>query len=146
MYDLKSIDELRVGDRVSVSKTITEADGAMYIASTGDFGPVHVDDGYASTTRFGERLAPGILVAGICTSVLTAELVGTVGVSIRDCFWFTGAVRYGDTITFDIWISGKDEENRTVDWQAAARNEAGLEVLKADATLKFPRKKAPDPK
>ncbi|WP_245396500.1 hypothetical protein [Jiella sonneratiae] len=36
MYDLKSIDELSVGDRVSVSKTITEADGAMYIAATGD--------------------------------------------------------------------------------------------------------------
>ena len=74
MYDIRNIDELEVGDRVSVSKTVTEADGAMYIAATGDFGPVHVDEGYASTTRFGERLAPGILVAGICTSVLTAEL------------------------------------------------------------------------
>lgn len=141
MYDIRNIDELDVGDRVSVSKTITEADGAMYIAATGDFGPVHVDEGYASTTRFGERLAPGILIAGICTSVLTAELVGTVGVSIRDSFWFTGAVRYGDTITFDIWISSKDEDNRTVDWQASAKNEEGVEVLKADATLKFPRKR-----
>ncbi|MBE9636841.1 MaoC family dehydratase [Salipiger mangrovisoli] len=141
MYDIRNIDELEVGDRITVSKTVTEADGAMYIAATGDFGPVHVDEGYASTTRFGERLAPGILVAGICTSVLTAELVGTVGVSIRDSFWFTGAVRYGDTITFDIWISGKDEETRTVDWQASATNEEGVEVLKADATLKFPRKR-----
>lgn len=141
MYDIRNIDELTVGDRVTVSKTVTEADGAMYIAATGDFGPVHVDEGYASSTRFGERLAPGILVAGICTSVLTAELVGTVGVSIRDSFWFTGAVRYGDTITFDIWISSKDEANRTVDWQASATNEEGVEVLRADATLKFPRKR-----
>ncbi|WP_146591134.1 MaoC family dehydratase [Puniceibacterium confluentis] len=141
MYDIRQIDALKVGDRVSVSKTITEADCAMYIAATGDFGPVHVDAHYAADTRFGERLAPGILVAGICTSVLTAELVGTLGVSIRDCFWFTGAVRYGDTITFEIWISSKDEANRTVDWQASARNETGTEVLKADATLKFPRKK-----
>ncbi|EPX85651.1 MaoC family dehydratase [Salipiger mucosus] len=141
MYDIRQIDELNVGDRVSVSKTVTEADGAMYIAATGDFGPVHVDEDFASGTRFETRLAPGILVAGICTSVLTAELVGTLGVSIRDSFWFTGAVRYGDTITFEIWISAKDEENRTVDWQASAVNEEGVEVLKADATLKFPRKK-----
>lgn len=141
MYDIRNIDELQVGERVSVSKTITEADGAMYIAASGDFGPVHVDEGYASTTRFGERLAPGILVAAVCTSVLTAELVGTVGVSVRDSFWFTGAVRYGDTLTFEIWISSKDEENRTVDWQALARNQDGTEVLKADATLKFPRKR-----
>ena len=73
MYDIRQIDELSVGDRVSVAKTITEADGAMYIAATGDFGPVHVDQDYAAGTRFGERLAPGILGAGICTSVLTAE-------------------------------------------------------------------------
>ncbi|PTV95922.1 3-hydroxybutyryl-CoA dehydratase [Rhodobacter aestuarii] len=141
MYDIRPIDALNVGDRVTVSKTVTEVDGGMYIAATGDFGPVHVDEEYAADTRFGERLAPGILVAGICTSVLTAELVGTLGVSIRDSFWFTGAVRYGDTITFEIWISAKDEENRTVDWQASAKNEDGVEVLKADATLKFPRKK-----
>jgi len=141
MYDIRNIDELAVGERVSVAKTITEADGAMYIAASGDFGPVHIDEGYASTTRFGERLAPGILVAAICTSVLSAELVGTVGVSIRDCFWFTGAVRYGDTVTFEIWIESIDLENRTVDWQASARNQDGVEVLKADATLKFPRKR-----
>lgn len=141
MYAIKNIDDLKVGDRVSIAKTITEMDGAMYIAASGDFGPVHVDEGYASTTRFGERLAPGILVAGVCTSVLTAELVGTVGVSIKDCFWFTGAVPYGATITFDIWISDISLENRTVDWQASARNEEGVEVLKAEATLKFPRKK-----
>ncbi|MGO4852333.1 MaoC family dehydratase [Phaeovulum sp. W22_SRMD_FR3] len=141
MYELTPIDALSVGDRVSVSKTVTEADGAMYIAATGDFGPVHVDDDYAAGTRFGARLAPGILVAGICTSVLTSDLVGTLGVSIRDSFWFTGAVRYGDTIRFDIWIAAIDAENRTVDWQASATNEEGVQVLKADATLKFPRKK-----
>ncbi len=142
MYELRPIDDISVGDRVSITKTVTEADGAMYVAATGDFGPVHVDDDYATTTRFGERLAPGILIGGICTSILSAELVGTLGVSIRDCFWFTGAVRYGDTLTFELWVAAKDEEARTVDWQASARNEEGTEVLKVDATLKFPRKKA----
>jgi len=142
MYDLRPIDDIEVGDRVSITKTVTEADGAMYVAATGDFGPVHVDEDYAGTTRFGERLAPGILIGGICTSILSAELVGTLGVSIRDSFWFTGAVRYGDTLTFELWVSAKDEEARTVDWQASARNQDGTEVLKVDATLKFPRKKA----
>lgn len=102
---------------------------------------MHVDEVYAGATRFGKRLAPGIMVAGLCTSVLTSELVGTIGVSIEDRFWFTGPVFYGDTITFDVWIAEKREENRTIIWQASARNTDGLEVLKAEATLKFPRKK-----
>ena len=141
MYELKPFDSLHVGDAVSVRKTITEADGALYIAATGDFGPVHVDDSYAETTRFGKRLAPGIMVAGICTSVLTAELAGTLGVSIEDRFWFTGPVFYGDTIEFKVWISQMDADTRTVTWQASALNEAEKEVLKAEATLKFPRVK-----
>jgi 3-hydroxybutyryl-CoA dehydratase len=141
MYDIKPFDSLSVGDEVSICKTITEADGALYIAATGDFGPVHIDEGYASGTRFGQRLAPGILVAGICTSVLTAELAGTLGVSIEDRFWFTGPVFYGDTLRFRVWIAALDAGTRTAVWQASAENEAGKEVLKAEATLKFPRVK-----
>lgn len=141
MYEVKSFDDLKVNDRVSLGKTITEADGALYIAATGDFGPVHVDDIYAGTTRFGRRLAPGIMVAGLCTSVLTSELVGTVGVSIDDRFWFTGPVFYGDTITFEVWIAEQIDETRTIIWEASAKNEDGLEVLKARASLKFPRRK-----
>ncbi|MGF6508375.1 MaoC family dehydratase [Paraburkholderia tuberum] len=141
MYDIKPFDSLSVGDEVSICKTITEADGAMYIAATGDFGPVHVDEGYAGKTRFGQRLAPGILVAGICTSVLTAELVGTLGVSIEDRFWFTGPVFYGDTLRFRIWIDAMQPDTRTAVWKASATNEEGNEVLKAEATLKFPRPK-----
>ncbi|CAN5231127.1 MaoC/PaaZ C-terminal domain-containing protein [soil metagenome] len=141
MYELKPFNSLHLGDTVSVRKTITEADGALYIAATGDFGPVHVDDSYADTTRFGKRLAPGIMVAGICTSVLTAELAGTLGVSIEDRFWFTGPVFYGDTIEFKVWIAQMNADTRSVVWQASATNEEGKEVLKAEATLKFPRVK-----
>jgi len=141
MYELKELQELKVGDRVSLTKTITEGDAALYIAATGDFGPVHVDESYASTTRFGRRLAPGIMVAGLCTSVLTSELAGIACVSIEDQFWFTGPVFYGDTITFEVWIQEKHEDTRTLVWEASARNEDGLEVLKARATLKFPRKR-----
>jgi 3-hydroxybutyryl-CoA dehydratase len=50
-------------------------------------------------------------------------------------------VFYGDTITFDVWISEQHDETRTIVWEASARNEQGLEVLKARASLKFPRRK-----
>lgn len=139
MYDPKPFDSLAIGDRAVVSKTVTEADGALYIAATGDFGPVHVDEGYAAGTRFGRRLAPGIMVAGLCTSVLTAELAGTIGVSVEDRFWFTGPVFYGDTITIEVWIAERHPETRSLVWEASARNESGLEVLRARATLKYPR-------
>ena len=143
MHEVKPLEAVNEGDRATVTKTITEADGAMYIASTGDFGPVHVDQGFAAGTRFGERIAPGIMVAGICTSILTSRLVGILGVSIEDRFWFTGPVLYGDTITFDVWIAEKRTEERTVIWEASARNQNGLEVLKARASAQVAAPSAP---
>ena len=141
MYDEIPFGDLKVGDRVSASKTVTEADGALYIAATGDFGPIHTDQEHAARSRFGQRLAPGIMVAGLCTSVLSAELAGVLGVSIEDRFWFTGPVFYGDTLTIDVWIAERDEERRTLVWEASARKESGDEVLRARATLKYPRVK-----
>lgn len=139
MYDAVPFDSLAVGDRAHMRRTVTEADGALYIAATGDFGPVHVDEAYAAGTRFGRRLAPGIMVAGLCTSVLTAELAGTLGLSIEDRFWFTGPVFYGDTLDVEVWIAERDAATRTLVWEASVRNTDGLEVLKARATLKYPR-------
>ena len=53
----KWFDDVAVGDTVTLARTITEADAALYIAATGDFGPVHVDAEHARGTRFGERIA-----------------------------------------------------------------------------------------
>ncbi|RWI88939.1 MaoC family dehydratase [Mesorhizobium sp.] len=139
MYLVKTFNDINVGDCASISKTVTDADAALYAASTGDFGPIHFDEAYARESRFGRRLAPGIMVAGIATSVLTAKLVGVLGVSIRDSFSFTGPVFYGDTVDVSVWISAKYETSRTMDWQASATKQDGTEVLRAEATLKFPR-------
>jgi len=144
MYDAIPFADLAVGQRAGMTKTVTEADGAMYIAATGDFGPIHVDETVAAQTRFGRRLAPGIMVAGLCTSVLTAELAGTLGVSIEDRFWFTGPVFYGDTLRVEVWIAEKDAERRVLVWEGSATNEDGVEVLKARATLKYPRPRPSD--
>lgn len=145
MYEVKSFDDIRVGDRVSMSKTITEADAAMYSAATGAFGPVHVDEGYAKKTRFGTRIASGLMIATMCTGILTSHLVGIAPVSIEDTFWFTGPIAFGDTVTVEVWVAEIDREKRTIVWEALARTQAGVEVVKARATLKYPKHPPPSP-
>ena len=141
MAPLKWFDDVIVGDTAVVSRTITEADAALYIAATGDFGPVHVDGEYARGTRFGERIAPGIMVGAMATFILTSELLGPLGVSIEDTFRFKGPVRYGDTITVEVRIARKVEETRIVEWTATGTNQKGEVVLEVQALAKFPRRR-----
>jgi 3-hydroxybutyryl-CoA dehydratase len=141
MFEVREYDDIKVGDKVRLTRTISEAEQALYSASIGGFGPVHIDDGYARTTRFGERIGSGIMLAGMCTSILTSHLVGIVPVSIEDRFRFTGAVRFGDTITIEVSVTAKDPERRSIEWKGRATNQDGVEVLQAEATMKYPRKR-----
>jgi 3-hydroxybutyryl-CoA dehydratase len=60
----KTYDELRVGEAVEFSKTISESDVYIYAGITGDFNPAHINETYARKTYFKTRIAHGMLVAG----------------------------------------------------------------------------------
>jgi len=145
MYELKPFEAIRAGDRVRLSKTITEADGALYSGATGAFGPVHQDEGYARKTKFGRRIASGLMLSTMCTAILTSHLVGIAPVSIEDTFWFTGPVAFGDTVTIEVWVAQVQLESRTIIWEASAHTQDGTEVMKARASMKYPRRPPPSP-
>ena len=64
------IGEIYVGMKKSVSKTITESDVYTYAGIIGDINPVHVNAEYAKTTRFGERIAHGMLTASFFSTIV----------------------------------------------------------------------------
>jgi acyl dehydratase len=95
-------EDFRVGDRFgSPSKTLTDAHFLFFAGMTGDAHPIHYDDEYAKTTRFGRRLAHGLLLtsltavgASTLAPVIEASIVAFVEQSTR----FRGPVFIGDTL------------------------------------------------
>ena len=59
-------EDFTVGDRFgSPSKTLTDAHFMFFAGMTGDAHPLHYDDEYAKKTRFGRRLAHGLLLTAM---------------------------------------------------------------------------------
>jgi 3-hydroxybutyryl-CoA dehydratase len=85
----------RVGEKVGFSRTLTEADAALFIGVTWDLNPYHTDDAYVAQTRFGRRIVPGLLTASLLTHLggLWAFLATDMS------FEFLGPVYIGDTVT-----------------------------------------------
>ena len=54
----------------TLSKTITEADILMYSAISLDTKPIYLDEESASRSRFGGRIAHGMLSAGLISALL----------------------------------------------------------------------------
>jgi 3-hydroxybutyryl-CoA dehydratase len=68
---------IKIGDEASLARTITEAHIVNFAGITGDMNPLHVDAEYAAHSMFKERIAHGMLVAGLISAVLGTELPGT---------------------------------------------------------------------
>jgi 3-hydroxybutyryl-CoA dehydratase len=94
--------ELGVGDRVIFTKTITEEDVESFAAASGDTNPLHLDDEYASQTRFRGRIAHGTLVGGLISAAL-ARLPGLV-VYLSQDLEFHNPVRVDDRCTAECEI------------------------------------------
>lgn len=73
-------EDFHVGNRFrSPSKTLTDAHFMFFAGMTGDAHPIHYDDEYAKKTRFGRRLAHGLLLTS-----MTALGASTLGPLIED--------------------------------------------------------------
>jgi 3-hydroxybutyryl-CoA dehydratase len=70
-----SPDKITVGDSVHFEKTIDDDDVRAFARASGDTNRLHLDDEFASETRFRGRIAHGTLVSGLISAAL-ARLPG----------------------------------------------------------------------
>ncbi|MEK6674424.1 MAG: MaoC family dehydratase [Planctomycetota bacterium] len=90
---------LKVGDKGSFSKPISEEDVFKFADASGDYNPVHFDEEYAGKSVFGRRVAHGILTAGIISTVLGGEIPGLGTIFVELHIRFLKPVFLDDTVT-----------------------------------------------
>ena len=127
-------EELTVGKTAEFAKTITEADVTMFAGVTGDFNPVHIDAVAAAKTRFGGRIAHGMLSAGLISAAIANKLPGPGSIYLGQTLKFTLPVRIGDTVTATVTVS-EILPKRRVKMSTICTNQNGEKVLEGEATV-----------
>ncbi len=127
--------ELAVGQFAEHTKTVTETDVVMYAGITGDFNPMHVNQAYAEQTRFGGRLAHGMLTAGLISAVLGTRLPGEGSIYMSQSLRFMRPVRIGDTITARIEVIELLPDKQRVRLATSCRNQNQEKVLDGEALV-----------
>jgi 3-hydroxybutyryl-CoA dehydratase len=131
-------EQLVVGSSASLSKTITETDVVLFAGITGDFNPAHVDAVAAARSRFGGRIAHGMLSAGLLSAVLGTRLPGPGSIYLSQSLRFTRPVRIGDTVTAQVTVSSINAAKRRVTLQTVCRNQDGDTVIDGEALMLVP--------
>jgi len=124
-----------VGDSAEITKTIEQADVDAFAAVSGDHNPIHVDEVFAKTTRFGRRIAHGMLTASLISSVLANKLPGEGSVYLGQTLKFIAPVFPGDEITARVSVKEIREDKPIVTLETICVNQRGETVIRGEATV-----------
>lgn len=117
----------RVGERAAFTRTLTEADTALFIGVTWDVNPYHTDEQFAAQTPFERRIAPGLLTASLLTHL--GGMWAFLATEMQ--FTFVAPVFVGDTVTAVAEVVEFDETRGRVRLACHVSNTADEVVLRA---------------
>jgi len=136
----KNFADIKIGEKATFGKTITEADVFAFAGITGDFNPIHVNLEFAKNSRFGRRVAHGMLTAGLVDQTLT-NLGGLGTIHMSQTVKFLAPVFIGDTVTVVSEVTGKNDEKGRMTMKSVITNQEGKNVLEGEALIMMPRDK-----
>ena len=138
-----SINEMYIGKKMSITKTISESDIYTYAGLIADFNPLHVNEEYAKTTRFGQRIAHGMLTASFFSTIVGMCMPGADAIYLGQTLKFLKPVKIGDTVTATGEVISVNPEKRTGVMHTTVVNQKGELVIDGEATVMANK---PDPK
>ena len=134
-----TIQEMKIGDHASVTKTVSETDVYLFAGITGDLNPAHTNEVAASKTMFKTRIAHGMLGAGFISAVLGMFLPGPGTIYMGQELKFTKPVHIGDTVTATATVEEIILEKNRVILDTTVVNQDGEVVIKGKATVMPPK-------
>lgn len=129
--------KFKVGDSASYSQTIGEAQIAQFVGAVGDTNPLHVDAEFARKSRFGQRVAQGILVAGLISTAIGTRLPGVGAVYLGQNLRFVKPTFIGDTITATITVTAIRPDKPILTLETVCTNQRGEQVITGEATVLY---------
>lgn len=131
-----NIGEISVGQSAEMSRTITSEAIMAFAEATGDFNPVHVDEEAGKASLFGERIAHGMLGAGLISAVLGMKLPGAGALYLSQSLKFVKPVKIGDRVTAKVEVVEVITGKKRVRLATTVRNQDGDTVIEGEALAK----------
>ncbi len=134
-----TMQEIKVGDHSSFTKTVTEADITLFAGYSGDFNPAHINAVEAEQGMFRGRIAHGMLSAGFISTVLGMQLPGPGTIYMGQELRFVKPVYIGDTVTATATVVERNEEKNRLRLETVVINQKGEPVITGFATVMPPK-------
>lgn len=127
--------DLKIGDKFSTSREVTDELIRKFAEVSGDYNPIHLDEEFAKNTRFGKRIAHGMLSGAFISAVLGYELKERKIVYLSQTLKFTAPVLIGDTVTATATVTNIREDKPIVTLETVCANQNGETLVTGEAAV-----------
>ena len=127
---------VRVGDVGRLTRTFSREDVADFARLTLDDNPLHDDQGFAATHKFGECVVHGMLYASMFSAIIGQRTPGAV--YLTQTLAFRKPVHLGDTVSAEVEVQKASRGGRLLDFTTRCTNQRGDLVLSGDARVMLP--------
>ncbi len=127
--------DLKIGDKFSTSKQITDAVVRAFAELSGDYNPIHLDEEFAKTTRFGRRIAHGMISGALISAVLGNEFKERKIVYLSQTMKFIAPVFLDDTVTATATVAQIREDKNIVTVETVCTNQKGETVVTGEGKI-----------
>jgi acyl dehydratase len=124
----------KVGDHKSISVQVTDKMVHQFAEMSGDFNPIHLDDEYAKKTRFGRRIAHGMICGSLISRALAMEL-GTAGIYLSQNMKFLNPVFIDDVVTIELTVLSLRAEKGIASIETIVKKQTGDVCVKGEAMI-----------
>jgi 3-oxoacyl-[acyl-carrier protein] reductase len=129
--------DIHVGETFHCERSFSEEDLDRFAQLSGDFSPLHMDQGYAAATQFGGRVVHGLLLASLFSQLVGMRIPGRHALYLGQDLSFRLPVRIGEMVRASARVTGKIDATRTVVLATEIRGGDGKIAVSGSAKVKI---------
>ena len=122
-----------VGRAETLTRTVTAAEVDRFAEASGDCNPMHLDEEFASRTRFGRRIAHGMLGASYISALIGTRFPGPGTIYMSQSLNFTAPVFLDDVLTVTATVTRYRSDKAILTLATTVTNQRGHRVIDGEA-------------
>ncbi len=139
----KMIDEMTVGEKLTLTEKIEDKDLLLYLGLTNDANPLYIQHDYASQTPFKKPIVPTVMLTGIISAAVSKYLPGPGSHILKQEIEFLQPLYHYDTVQFLFEVTKVNINDHTVEISVTALDEDESRAIKGRLIVCPPHRLVP---
>ena len=130
-----SLSEIEIGFKKNFQVTITESMLNDFAKLSGDYNPLHMNEEYASSTSFKNRVCSGMFLATFFSRLVGMYLPGKHALHISQSLNFVNPCFLGEKITVEGEVIDKSIATKIIKLKTTITNGSGKRIIDGKAQV-----------